>query len=273
MKRRKDLSKIMLQKSILDVSNSLTASVLINMLSEASADGGGGKMTPRLYDLIELYRSNQGVDELRGKLVEIVTTIVSSTLQTFDLGVAFQFRKLLRDTELIDGSESVRKAIKAYVDQRITVGDVNALNFAIGILRTGRAPAKAAAEAWLPLLRGFMQQAPSWLVLDVLIEMKGLVSEGQYSEGKLLEDVQRLRGRPEYESEIERRRVQLLKQWQISSQELEDINPKSPNLRNTGRTFDGVHSGEEEINELAQVVQQQLSNNVVPLRKIAGSRK
>lgn len=275
MTLRKTASKEKLPVQIGDVSSSLTANRLIEMLREAAADGGGGKFTPRLYDLIDLYRSDKGPDKLHRELVAAVKTILSKSLQTFDADMAFHFRKLLRDTELIDGSLEVRSAIKTYIDGRLQGGGVNVLNFAVGILRIARAPAKSAAEAWLPTLRGLMQRAPSWLVLDVLLETKGLVPEDQYSVHDLSDDIRKLLGRAEFEREIERRRAQLAKQWQMTQQQLENMIPKPVNLSSIGAAASKEYESRGgEFNAVANSVGKGLNSKIISMdesrKKFAG---
>ncbi|MFH1871973.1 MAG: hypothetical protein ABIK82_09330 [Pseudomonadota bacterium] len=191
---------------------------LIDILNEAASDTYGGNATPRLYDLLDLYASDKRPDKLREQLVSAVDAVITHSLSSLDESAVFQLRVLLNETELIDDSRAVRETVQRYVDARLRAGDENAIQFAVGIMRTAEPPAKSAAGYWLPVFRELMKKAPSWLLVDALMAVQGLVSENEYSEHSLIEDILLLRQTSDFSAEFDRRVAELAKLWGVTQQ-------------------------------------------------------
>ena len=169
-----------------------TRGQLMTAIQDAAANTLTAPHPPFLYRLIDQFQNNQLSDEWRSQVVGSCVDLINQDLATLDRERVFYLLELLAKTELLATSRSIRLAIATYVDARMESPDIGTLDIATALLKTSAPPAKTLAVKWISILRGRMVDAPSWMVMDVLIEMASLVPPGSYSETQFLDDLRLL---------------------------------------------------------------------------------
>lgn len=230
---------------------------LMTAIQYAAANTLTAPHPPFLYRLIDQFQNNQLSDEWRSQVVGACVDLVYQDLATLDREQLFFLLELLAKTELLMTSRSIRLAISTYVDARMANPDIGTLNVVAALLKTAAPPAKALAIKWLPILRDRMVDAPSWIVMDVLIEMASLVPPGRYTETQFLDDLKLLgTDKAVFEQQFGRRKATISKLLGKTQEVIERQVLKVISVRNES-------DANEAINKAMRALQKQLVT-VVP---------
>lgn len=182
----------------------LSGADLRALITEAADDPGGTKATPALYTLIDECLSPELRGTARPSVIDACITYVRTYLEGATRAEVVTFLTLLSRAELTLDSTRLQDVLLQYVDRRIHNLSRDVADIAVFVLKRG--VGASYGSGWVTVLRSLLQTNPDWTAIDVLTELTALLPAYEYSCADLVKDTQILRTRPEFETNVERRR-------------------------------------------------------------------